>query len=125
MYSPIDRGSENTGHQMDETAEYENNDNALEFWSIELDYGRFPAAHGVLYEKPSPSTVRARITFPRLEPMPRLRVKTRTTLTALCANRLWMRNIVAEVARIDDHPDGSRTMELLLYRKGREPSQIE
>lgn len=93
-------------------------ENHLEFWNIELGANPYPAARGILYAKPTPSTVSARITFPRLEPAPRFQVNDKTRLTALCANRKWMRKIPAEVKAITRNPDGSQVYELLLRRKG-------
>lgn len=93
-------------------------ENTLEFWEIYLNHGKYPQARGVLYEKPTPSTVKARIHFPRLEPYAdELRVNDQTRLSAYCANKRWMRNIAADVKEIRKDPDGGVTMELLLHRK--------
>lgn len=93
-------------------------ENVLEFWDIKFDYFKYPHARGELYEKPTPKTVKARIHFPRMEPQPDfVHVGKRTKLTALCANRQWMRDIPAEIKSIVQEADGGVTLELLLYRK--------
>lgn len=100
--------------------EYSDMDEGLEFWEIEIAYGKYPSARGVLYEKPTPYTVKARVSFPRLEPAPGLQVGERTKITARCANRRWMRGILADVKAVSRQADGGQIVELLLYRKQRE-----
>ena len=97
-------------------------DDGMAFWEIAIFPAQYPLAHGVMYDKPTPATVKARIRFPRLEPRPaHLWPKDRVRLSARCANKCWMRDIMAEVVAVRHESNGDQTIELLLYRKGREP----
>lgn len=92
-------------------------DDGMEFWNIAIDFATYPAARGLMYAKPTPATVRARLTFPRMEPRPVLRLREQIKLTAYCASRRWMRGIPADVVDVLRNPDDSVVVELLLHRK--------
>lgn len=93
-------------------------ESVLKFLRITIREVEYPHAWGELYHKPTPTTVLARITFHFKHDHPYLTKGSRFRLTALCANDKWMRNIVADVVKVDAVMQKGTIVELVLHRKG-------